>query len=45
MKQFGEDSMEANYYEERAETIKKILVSYMATTGSYWNKYGKCTCI
>ena len=27
MKQFGGDSTEANYYEERAETIKKILVS------------------
>ena len=40
MKQFGEDSTEANYYEERAETIKKILVSLYGTTGSYWNKYG-----
>ena len=40
MKQFAEDSMEANYYEERAETIKKILVSLYGTTGSYWNKYG-----
>ena len=40
MKQFGGDSTEANYYEERAETIKKILVSLYGTTGSYWNKYG-----
>ena len=39
MKQFGGDSTEANYYEERAETIKKILVSLYGTTGSYWNKY------
>ena len=40
MKQFGGDSTEANYYEERAETIKKILVFLHGTTGSYWNKYG-----
>ena len=40
VKQFAEDSKEANYYEERTETIKKILVSLYGTTGSYWNKYG-----
>src|SRR4029079_15298822 len=40
MKQFVEDSAEANYYEERADTLKRILVCLYGTAGSYWNKYG-----
>ncbi len=40
MKQFPKDSTEANYSEERADTLKKILVCLYGTTGSYWNKYG-----
>ena len=32
--------MEAKSCEERANTLKKILVCLYGTTGSYWNKYG-----
>ncbi len=40
MKRLPQDSTEANSYEERANTLKKILVCLYGTTGSYWNKYG-----
>lgn len=34
------ESIEASEHEERADTLKKILVCLYGTTGSYWNKYG-----
>ena len=40
MKQLPPESEEASHYEQRADTIKKILVCLYGTTGSYWNKYG-----
>jgi DNA polymerase elongation subunit (family B) len=40
MKQIPPESEEASHYEQRADTIKKILVCLYGTTGSYWNKYG-----
>ena len=40
MKRLPQDSTEANSSEERADTLKKILVCLYGTTGSYWNKYG-----
>ena len=40
LKQIASKSQEANQYEQRAETIKKLLVCLYGTTGSYWNKYG-----
>ena len=40
LKQLPSESKEANHCEQRADTIKKILVCLYGTTGSYWNKYG-----
>ena len=40
IKQLPNESIEANNYEQRADTLKKILVCLYGTTGSYWNKYG-----
>ena len=40
MKQLPQDSTEAKCCEQRADTLKKILVCLYGTTGSYWNKYG-----
>jgi DNA polymerase elongation subunit (family B) len=40
LKQLPSESQEASHYEQRADTIKKILVCLYGTTGSYWNKYG-----
>ena len=40
LKQLPDESIEANDYEQRADTLKKILVCLYGTTGSYWNKYG-----
>lgn len=40
LKQLPGYSPEASHCEQRANTIKKILVSLYGTTGSYWNKYG-----
>jgi DNA polymerase elongation subunit (family B) len=40
LKQLPSESLEAKYCEERADTLKKILVCLYGTTGSYWNKYG-----
>ena len=40
LKQLPSESQEASHCEERANTIKKILVCLYGTTGSYWNKYG-----
>ena len=40
LKQLPNESIEANDYEQRADTLKKILVCLYGTTGSYWNKYG-----
>jgi DNA polymerase elongation subunit (family B) len=40
MKQLPPESEEAGHYEQRADTLKKILVCLYGTTGSYWNKYG-----
>ena len=40
LKKLPSESQEARHYEERADTIKKILVCLYGTTGSYWNKYG-----
>ncbi len=37
---FPNESTEANDYEQRADTLKKILVCLYGTTGSYWNRYG-----
>ena len=34
------ESTEANDYEQRADTLKKILVCLYGTTGSYSNRYG-----
>ena len=34
------ESQESTICEERADTIKKILVCLYGKTGSYWNKYG-----
>ena len=34
------ESQESTICEQRADTIKKILVCLYGTTGSYWNKYG-----
>ena len=40
MKQLPVDSIDANRCEQRADTLKKILVCLYGTTESYWNKYG-----
>lgn len=40
MEQLSNDTTEANSCEERADTIKKILVCLYGTTASYWNRYG-----
>ena len=40
LKRFPDESTEANDYEQRADTLKKILVCLYGTTGSYWNRYG-----
>jgi DNA polymerase elongation subunit (family B) len=40
MKHLPQDSTEANFCEQGANTLKKILVCLYGTTGSYWNKYG-----
>ena len=40
LKKLPYESQEARHYEQRADTIKKILVCLYGTTGSYWNKYG-----
>jgi DNA polymerase elongation subunit (family B) len=40
LKQLPNESIEANDYEQRADTLKKILVCLYGTTGSYWNRYG-----
>ena len=40
LKQLPSESQEVNHCEQRADTIKKILVCLYGTTGSYWNKYG-----
>ncbi len=40
LKQLPSDSLEVSHCEQRADTIKKILVCLYGTTGSYWNKYG-----
>jgi DNA polymerase elongation subunit (family B) len=45
MKQLPVESEEASHYEQRADTIKKILVCLYGTTGSYWNKYGNVSAI
>ncbi len=40
LKRLPSESQEASHCEQRADTIKKILVCLYGTTGSYWNKYG-----
>ena len=40
LKRFPNESIEANDCEQRADTLKKILVCLYGTTGSYWNRYG-----
>ena len=40
LKQLPSESQEASHCEQRADTVKKILVCLYGTTGSYWNKYG-----
>ena len=40
LRRFPDESTEANDYEQRADTLKKILVCLYGTTGSYWNRYG-----
>ena len=40
LEEFTDESLEAKYCEEQADTLKKILVCLYGTTGSYWNKYG-----
>src|SRR4029079_18807885 len=40
LKRLPSESIEANDYEQRADTLKKILVCLYGTTGSYWNRYG-----
>lgn len=40
IKQLPNESIEASQYEQRADTLKKILVCLYGTTGSYWNRYG-----
>ena len=40
LKQLPSESQETSHCEQRADTIKKILVCLYGTTGSYWNKYG-----
>jgi DNA polymerase elongation subunit (family B) len=40
LKNLPDESLEAKYCEDQADTIKKILVCLYGTTGSYWNKYG-----
>jgi DNA polymerase elongation subunit (family B) len=40
LKQLPNESIDANDYEHRANTLKKILVCLYGTTGSYWNRYG-----
>jgi DNA polymerase elongation subunit (family B) len=40
LKNSPDESLEAKYCEEQADTLKKILVCLYGTTGSYWNKYG-----
>lgn len=40
LKQLPNESIEANDYEQRGDTLKKILVCLYGTTGSYWNRYG-----
>ena len=39
-KRLPNESIEANDYEQRVDTLKKILVCLYGTTGSYWNRYG-----
>ena len=39
-KHLPSESQEASHCEQRADTVKKILVCLYGTTGSYWNKYG-----
>src|SRR6266508_3531021 len=43
MKELPVNSLEANICAQRADTMKKLLVSLYGTTGSYWNKYGNVT--
>ncbi len=43
LRQLPNESIEASDYEQRADTLKQILVSLYGTTGSYWNKYGNVT--
>ena len=40
LKLLPSESQESSICEQRADTIKKILVCLYGTTGSYWNKYG-----
>ena len=40
LKRLPSESIESNDYEQRADTLKKILVCLYGTTGSYWNRYG-----
>ena len=40
LKQLASESQESSICEQRADTIKKILVCLYGTTGSYWNNYG-----
>ena len=40
LKNLPNESIETNDYEQRADTLKKILVCLYGTTGSYWNRYG-----
>jgi DNA polymerase elongation subunit (family B) len=40
LKQLPSESQETKRCEQRAATIKKILVCLYGTPGSYWNKYG-----
>ena len=37
VRRFPEESTEASDYEQRGDTLKKILVCLYGTTGSYWN--------
>ena len=40
LRRLPNESTEANDCEQRADTLKKILVCLYGTTGSYWNRYG-----
>ncbi len=40
LRQLPSESVEASDYEQRADTLKQILVCLYGTSGSYWNKYG-----